>query len=108
MFQNWVRSCLWLFILTATLQGQGPRTTPPETLVQAVNSIPGWMAPGKPVTYNESNIEKFDLKPGTDLRTLGLNNVTVQTWQSPSGQVHAALFQFMDFGAAYSFFTNQR
>jgi hypothetical protein len=108
MFRNWVRSCLFLFILTATLQGQGPRTTPPETLVKAVNSVPGWIASGKSETFNESNIEKFDLKPGSNLRTLGLSNVTAQTWQSPSGRVRAELFQFIDFGAAYSFFTNQR
>jgi hypothetical protein len=107
MFQNVVRSCLLLFILTATLQGQGPRTLP-ETLVQTVNSLPGWTALGNPETFNESNIVKFDPKPASDLRTLGLNNVTVQTWQSPSGRVRAALFQFIDFGAAYSFFTNQR
>jgi hypothetical protein len=108
MFRNWVRSCLFLFILTATLQGQGPRTTPPETLVKAVNSVPGWIASGKSETFNESNIEKFDLKPGSNLRALGLSNVTAQTWQSPSGRVRAELFQFIDFGAAYSFFTNQR
>jgi hypothetical protein len=108
MFRNWVRSCLFLFILTATFQGQGPRTTPPETLVKAVNSVPGWIASGKSETFNESNIEKFDLKPGSNLRTLGLSNVTAQTWQSPSGRVRAELFQFIDFGAAYSFFTNQR
>jgi len=107
MFQNWIRSCLLLFILTATLQGQGPRTLP-ETLIQTVNSLPGWMASGSPETFTESNIEKFDLKPASDLRTLGLNNITVQTWQGPSGRVRAALFQFTDFGAAYSFFTNQR
>ena len=107
MFQKWIRSCLLLFILTATLQGQGPRTLP-ETLIQTVNSLPGWMASGSPETFTESNIEKFDLKPASDLRTLGLNNITVQTWQGPSGRVRAALFQFTDFGAAYSFFTNQR
>jgi len=107
MFQKWIRSCLLLFILTATLQGQGPRTLP-ETLIQTVNSLPGWMASGGPETFTESNIEKFDLKPASDLRTLGLNNITVQTWQGPSGRVRAALFQFTDFGAAYSFFTNQR
>jgi hypothetical protein len=66
------------------------------------------MASGKPETFNESNIEKFDLKQVTDFRTSGLNNITVQTWQSPSGRVRAELFQFIDFGAAYSFFTNQR
>jgi hypothetical protein len=107
MFQNWIRSCLLLFILTAALQGQGPRTFP-ETLVQTVNSLPGWLASGSPETFTESNIEKFDLKPASDFRTLGLNNITVQTWQGPSGRVRAALFQFIDFGAAYSFFTNQR
>jgi Family of unknown function (DUF6599) len=108
MFQNWVRSCLLLLILATALQAQGPRTTLPGTLVEAVNSLPGWVASGKSETFNESNIEKFDLKPVTDLRALGLNNVTVQTWQSPTGQVRAELFQFIDFGAAYSFFTNQR
>jgi len=66
------------------------------------------MAIGKLETYNESNIEKLHLKQGTNLRTLGLNDVTVQTWQSPSGRVRAELFQFIDFGAAYSYFTNQR
>jgi len=108
MFRNWVRSSLLLLILTATLQGQSTRTTLPETLVQAVNSLPGWMASASSETFNESNIEKFNLKPGSDLRTLGLKNVTVQTWHCPSGRVRAELFQFIDFGAAYSFFTNQR
>src|SRR4051812_16390154 len=108
MFQNWLRSCLLLVILAATLDAQGPRRTLPETLVQVVNSLPGWMALGNSETYNESNVEKLHLKQGTNLRTLGLNDVTVQTWQSPSGRVRAELFQFIDFGAAYSYFTNQR
>src|SRR5882672_11299330 len=108
MFQNWVRSCLLLLILTASLHGQAPKKTLPQTLVQTVDALPGWTASGKPATFNESNIEKFDLKPASDLRTLGLSDVTVQSWQSPSGRVRAALFQFIDFGAAYSFFTNQR
>jgi hypothetical protein len=108
MFQNWVRSCLLLFILTAALQAQSLRRTLPETLVQSVNSHPGWIATGKPETFNESNIDNLHLKSGANLRTLGLNDVTVQTWQSPSGQVRAELFQFIDFGAAFSFFTNQR
>jgi hypothetical protein len=108
MPQNWLRSCLLLVILAATLDAQGPRKTLPETLFQVVNSLPGWMALGNSETYNESNIEKLHLKQGTNLRTLGLNDVTVQTWQSPSGRVHAELFQFIDFGAAYSYFTNQR
>src|SRR3954447_27073227 len=107
MFQNWVRSCLLLFILTAALQAQSLRRTLPETLVQSVNSHPGWTATGKPETFNESNIDKLHLKSGANFRTLGLNDVTVQTWQSPSGQVRAELFQFIDFGAACSFFTNQ-
>ena len=108
MFRNWVRSCLLLLSLTAILHGQGTKTTLPETLVQAVTSLPGWVASGSSETFNESNIEKFSLKPASDLRTLGLKNVTAQTWQSPSGKVRAELFQFIDFGAAYSFFTNQR
>jgi len=108
MFQNWFRSCLLLLVLAATLDAQGPRRTLPENLVQAVNALPGWMPAGKSETFNESNIEKFHLKPGTNFRTLGLNDVTVQTWQSPLGRVRAELFQFIDFGAAYSFFTNQR
>src|SRR4051794_12455211 len=108
MFHNWLRSCLLLVVLAATLEAQGPRRTLPETLVEAVNSLPGWMAIEKSETYNESNIEKFHLKAGTNLHTLGLNDITVQTWQSPSGRVRAEMFQFIDFGAAYSYFTNQR
>jgi hypothetical protein len=66
------------------------------------------MATGKSETFNESNIDRLHLQPDTNLRALGLNDVTVQTWQSPLGRVRAELFQFTDFGAAYSFFTNQR
>jgi hypothetical protein len=107
MFQNWFRSLLLLLVLTATLQAQRLKTLP-ETLVQTVNSTPGWSSSGKLETFNESNIEKLDLKLGSTLSTLGLNDVTVQTWQGPSGRVRASFFQFTDFGASYSFFTNQR
>jgi len=108
MFQNWVRSLLVLLALTASLQGQSPKTTLPSSLVQTVNSTPGWTASGKPETFNESNIERLDVQLGSSLQTLGLIDVTVQTWQGPSGRVRTSLFQFTDFGASYSFFTNQR
>jgi len=103
MFQNWLRSCLLLLVLTSAIQGQGQ-----ASLIQSVNSLPGWTAVRNAATFNESNIEQFDTKLASSLRTYGMKDVTVQAWQSSSGQIRVTLFQLSDASAAYGFFTNRR
>jgi len=103
MIRNWFGGVLLLFVLTSSIQGQGR-----EALLQSVSSLPGWTASSKPAIFNESTIDEFDAKLAAILRIYGLNGVTVQAWQSPSGELRATLFQLSDAGAAYGFFSNRR
>jgi len=103
MFQHCLRSCLILLCLTSAVHGQAP-----ATLLDSVNSIPGWKASGESETFNESNLDHFDVKLASILRIYGTEGVTAQAWQSPAGQIRATLFQLSDASAAYGFFTNRR
>lgn len=103
MLQNWFRGCLLFLVLTSAIHAQEH-----DTLIQSVNSLPGWTVAGKSATFSESNIEQFEKKLASSLRIYGMKGVTVQEWQSPSGQIRAALFQLSDASAAYGFFTNRR
>src|SRR6187401_635965 len=103
MFQHCLRSCLLLLLLSSAIHGQAP-----STLLDSINSIPGWTTSGKTATFNESNLEQFDAKLASSLRIYGAEDVTVQAWQSPAGQFRATLFQLSDASAAYGFFTNRR
>lgn len=103
MIQNWLRSGLLFFVFTAALHAQGR-----EALIKSVNSIPGWTASGKAVLYDEPNIKKFSLELAAPLRTYGLNGVAVQTWKGPLGQAKATMFELLDSGGAFGFFTTRR
>jgi hypothetical protein len=103
MLQNWLRSSLLLVVFISSIQAQEQ-----APLIQSVSLLPGWTSVGKPTTFNETTIELFDKKLVPNLLTFGVKEVTLQTWQSPTGQIRATLFHLSDVGAAYGFFTNRR
>jgi hypothetical protein len=103
MLQNWFRSGLLILAVISSVQAQEQ-----DPLIQSVNSLPGWNSVGKTTVFDESNIGLFDKKLAPSLLTFGLKQVKSQTWQSPTGQIHATLFRLSDVGAAYGFFTNRK
>ena len=103
MIQDWVRSALLLLLLSAVLHGQDH-----DALFKSVSSLPDWKVSGDATAFNESNFEQFDPKLAPALHLYGVQAITVQGWQTRSGQVRATLFQLPDASSAYAFFTNRR
>jgi len=100
MIQNGLRSIVFFFVFCGAVFGQER-----ETLIQSVNSIPGWVATGSSADYNESNIDEFAPKLASNLRAYGINGVREQAWHGPYGTVRAELFQFHAASDAYGYFT---
>jgi len=106
MFQYSFRSgliLLFFFISTSVLLGQSR-----ESLIESVNSLPEWKASGSPVVFNDVTDSKLEPELNAVRGAYDIAGVTLQSWQSPSGKVRAALFQFADASAAYSFFSIRR
>jgi len=103
MLRNIFQGILIIPLIALLLQAQDR-----NALIHSVDSLPGWMATGKAVSFNESNLDQFDTRLAESLRLYGVDGVTTQSWRGPSGSVKAALFQLVHPASAYGFFTLRR
>ena len=103
MLRRCFKSALIVCVFAAPLQGQRR-----ESLLEAIRITPDWKSTDKPVVYDPSNIERYASDLAPILKRYGLKGVTVQTWQNPSGRARITLFEMLDSGAAYGFFSIRR
>jgi hypothetical protein len=103
MMRRSFRSALIVCVFAASLQGQKR-----EALLEAVRATSGWNPTDNPTVYDQSNIERFASDLAPTLKRYGLKGVTVQTYGSPRGRARITLFEMLDAGAAYGFFSIRR
>ena len=103
MTRRWFWGALYLFLVTAALQGQSR-----ESVLKAVAQNSKWSPADKPIQYDEKNIETLAGKRAATITHYGFAGVTTQNWSGPNGNVRLTLYEMADASAAYGLFTLER
>src|SRR5713101_2376323 len=103
MIRNWFATVLLLLVMTATLQAQSR-----ESLLKALAQNSEWSPAGKPVQYDEKNIETLAGKRAAIIKDYGFRGAMVQDWNGPNGKARLTLYEMADAAAAYGLFTLER
>jgi hypothetical protein len=103
MTRRLIQSALVVCLFATSLYAQRR-----DALVKAVGSEQGFEAAGPSSEYDSTNIDTFDAALAPTLKLYGVTGITVQDWSSEGQKVQATLFQMLDSGAAYGFYTALR
>jgi hypothetical protein len=103
MTRRLIQSALVLCLFATSLHAQRR-----DALVKAVGSEQGFEASGPASEYDSTNIESFDAALAPTLKLYGIEGITAQAWTAGGQKVRATLFQMLDSGAAYGFYTALR
>src|SRR5215813_2448014 len=95
-----VRSVLIVCLFAASLHGQSR-----DSLLNALQSTADWKPVDTVSAYTAANVENYSANLAPSLKRYGLKGVTVQTWQEAGARVRVNLFEMIDAGAAYGFFS---
>lgn len=103
MIRRLIQSALVLCLFASSLHAQRR-----DALIKAITSEQIFTASGPSSEYDSSNIETFDAALAPTLKVYGVSGITVQEWTAGEQKVRTTLFQMLDSGAAYGFYTALR
>jgi hypothetical protein len=103
MMVRCVRGALVICLFAASLYGQSR-----DSLLNALQSTADWKPAGAVAAYTPANIDSYSANLAPSLKRYGLKGVTVQAWQGAGARVRVNLFEMLDAGAAYGFFSIRR
>jgi hypothetical protein len=98
-----VRSALVVCLFAASLHGQSR-----DSLLSTLQGAAEWTPVDAATTYSAANVENYSANLAPSLKRYGLKGITVQTWQEAGARVRMNLFEMVDAGAAYGFFSIRR